>query len=359
MRSVCGGEQLADSRPCRRLPRVDAADRCMTSRLSRIERCPPRACTAAYALGVATTPLTFLRWHHGARDEVLAERDVAGARGRARRRGPTPDRRAPGAAGAGREPPGRGLPLHVLPDPPVALRRWHPGVGVVLAGAGPRAGLAALRRAGRAACRVDADASLLRPRRHGRVRPRAADRRPRPARAQPAASACTSGRWSTAPTSTGTRSRCGSARPAPTRSSRPTGSAAPTSTRTGSSPPTPRRATPCARRGSARSSWSSRGACTPGWTSTSGRRSSARSCPASCCSTRSRSPATSGRSTCARRPTTSPTYGYAPVRIETPEGKAEYVDAAARLRRARRTCCGQRLLAVLDPLGDPLSAPVG
>ena len=50
--------------------------------------------------------------------------------------------------------------------------------------------------------------------------------------------------------------------------------------------------------------------------------------------------------------------GYAPVRIETPEGKAAYVDAQ-RAFADRGGALRTRLLDVLDPLSDPLSAPVG
>jgi hypothetical protein len=49
--------------------------------------------------------------------------------------------------------------------------------------------------------------------------------------------------------------------------------------------------------------------------------------------------------------------GYAPVRIETPEGKAAYVEAQ-RVFADRGGALRTRLLAVLDPLSTPLSDPL-
>ena len=71
--------------------------------------------------------------------------------------------------------------------------------------------------------------------------------------------------------------------------------------------------------------------------------------PSGSSSTRSSSPATSASSTCGPRPTTSPPSGTQPVRIETAEGRAEYV-AAQRGFAARGTVLRTRLLAALEPL---------
>ena len=51
-------------------------------------------------------------------------------------------------------------------------------------------------------------------------------------------------------------------------------------------------------------------------------------------------PARSGSWTCGRRRTTWPSSGYPPVRIETADGKAEYVAAQRGFARPRRRCCG-------------------
>ena len=109
---------------------------------------------------------------------------------------------------------------------PAALRRWHPGYGVALAGRGAvrpgcRATPSTATRRGRPGARCLAAAAARRRCATLLARDRVAARR------RSAASGCTSGRWSTG--SRSTRSgmppgRCGSGRPAPTRSSSRTGS---------------------------------------------------------------------------------------------------------------------------------------
>jgi hypothetical protein len=120
----------------------------------------------------------------------------------------------------------------------------------------PGRGRAARRRRvpRRARARPPADGTVAldpaalpdRHRTHRGVRPRPARRHRGPRRRGWAASACTSGRWSTgAGRARGTpRSRCGSAPPAPTPSSSRCPCTAPTTTPTGSSPPPPAPATP-------------------------------------------------------------------------------------------------------------------
>ena len=129
---------------------------------------------------------------------------------------------------------------------PAQLRRWHPGFGVALEDAAEHAGLKgydsrrsrrsrSARRETRSPCppprRVAAPAAP--PAAHPADAPRPVAPR------SSAASGCTSGRWCTAPRSTApaTTGRCGSARRAPTPSSSRTGSAARTSTPSASSPP--------------------------------------------------------------------------------------------------------------------------
>ena len=223
---------------------------------------------------------------------------------------------------------------------PGALRRWHPGFGASWPSPGDppaRRGTATSGRwSGRrrriTSCSSQAAGSL--------DEPTALTARGHRARARrtSAASACTSGRWSTGchPTRCGTpRGRCGSAsrhrrggRGAPDRAAR-------TSTRSASSPTRPgplnvlhpgaRRPAgvraaglPARRHGplQARLQAQSRGAALTWWP------------------TASSWPATSGSSTCARRRTTVTDLGYEPVRIETAEGKPEY--AAAQRRFAER-----------------------
>ncbi len=241
------------------------------------------------------------------------------------------------------EPPGRGLPLHLLPHPPGAAARLAPGAGVSLANAAERQGWQHYTPDG---SRVDP--TTIRP---ATSRPSAAcSRPPPPDRPTSAASGCTSGRWSTAPTrrvhparplrlgATGTdvvvehhRVRCTHYDAyrffTADRRARST-----------------RRPDPGARPGRAASS---RAACTRRWTSTSGRRSWVRSCPASCCWTRSRSPATSASLDMRASPYDLAAHGYTPVRIETAAGKAEYAEAQ-RGFAARGATLRRRLLETLD-----------
>ena len=107
------------------------------------------------------------------------------------------------------------------------------------------------------------------------------------------------------------------------------------------------RATRCGPPGRARWRWSSPAACTPGWTSTSGRSSSPRWCRASWWPTRSSWPGRSGCSTCRPRPTTCASSATRPCAIETPEGKAAYLERQ-RAFAERSNALRHRLLAVLD-----------
>ena len=147
------------------------------------------------------------------------------------------DRAAPGTPPPRRAAPGAGLPVHLLLAAAAAA-------GALAARAGARA---ARRRTScsRSPGHVrDGDLVAARPRgaaaAAGRAPPGSCatcSPRPRPARPGWAASGCTSGPWSTAPTPRGTAAcRCGWAPPAPTRCWSRCRCTAPTTTPSASSP---------------------------------------------------------------------------------------------------------------------------
>ena len=316
-------------------------DRVLTCRKPRDAHVP----SLTSAPGVLPTAVASAR--HTLDDRVRTRDDqepVGGRRGRPRMPASTPPR--PRTCAVARTAGGtrsRTSCSPTTPTGPPGCAAGTPGAGVVLRGrAGlPQADWRFYRADATASCSTWSRSSS-RAARHARLRRDAARpldaRPPGPVRLLRAARVG-HGLPPRPRTMSGTRAgRCGSARPAPTRSSRAHQIAVlalrrvPLLHASGAAPlnalqPT-RESQPTS---------SSRAACTPGWTSTSGRTSSCPPCRASSSWTASTSPATSARSTCAPRPTTCSELGYEPVRDrDSRRARRSMPPRSAASRRAAR-----------------------
>ena len=214
---------------------------------------------------------------------------LAAARGRPRDARRRADRRRTGdRAGRGEKHPVEDF-LFTYYDLRVgALRRWHPGLGVVLAGPGARDRLAwtGYEEVGtpRGAGAAPSAAAVLGRRGPSWSAPPAAAGHRGSATAPGLLRDARVGHGLPRPAASGTPAcRCASAPREPTRSSSGSACRAPTSTPSASSPRTPRPATRSTRRGGRRSSSSSRAACTPRWTCIGGPTAPGRWCRATCC----------------------------------------------------------------------------
>ena len=258
--------------------------------------------------------------------------------------GPTGSPRA--APCPGRAARGRGLPVRVLQHPaPLAAalapgrgRRPRPGRH----GPAPHAGVALVphgrRRRGRASTSRPSSADRGR---HGALRRRPARGDGVPAGVHRAASACTSGRWSTAPGRAPARPAAAAGRrPAPTPSSRRIRCGAPTSTPSASSRPPPSRSTGCSPPGRPSAELEQPGCLHAAmdlykWACKLG--------PAVPGELAARLLRAGRRRAAARHAGLALRPGRARLRrrcaIETPEGKAEYVAAQRGLRRAGARRC--------------------
>ena len=235
-------------------------------------------------------------------------------------------------------------------ETPGRVRRWHPGVGTALApppdGPAPHAEWRWYRTGDDGTVAPRPGGLPRRPRQRRCASCTSCSPPPRAGRCSPAASGCTSGRWSTAPTSAGTRCplRLGQAGTDAVVEAHPIRCTHFDAFRF-FTPAGRRPQPPAADPGEPDRDWSSRAACTRRWTSTSGPTSSAPPSPVSCSPTASSWPPTSASWTCGPRRTTCSDLGYAAVAIETAEGKAEYAAAqrgfAAPRRRAAPTSPGR------------------
>ena len=242
-------------------------------------------------------------------------------------------------------------------EPPGRLRRWHPGPDVALGGPAlrtpPGAGTPGRRRH-RAPRRRRLPG---RPRRHRPLRPPAARGHRRRARPSAAASACTSGRWSTATGSTRhpVPLRLGQAGTDAVVEAHPIRCTHFDAFRF-FTPDAVRPQPPAADPGDASPSSSSRAACTPAWTSTSGPTSSARPPRVSWSRTASSSPSRSGSWTCGPPPTTCAPTATSRSRSRRRRARPPTSPPSAASPSAAPSS-GPRLLEVCDGITSSSSVP--